>query len=93
MVRGCEKRIYHVKNPESEIFDEAYLVLRRQSGSKAASPREIELEAKRIVMGAAGEKGNTDPKIKSEKLRAFLAGAALSAAVIGAASILVWVLI
>ena len=93
MVRGCEKRIYYVKNPESEIFDEAYLVLRRQSSGKAATPREIELEAKRIVMGVAGEKPDGKLILKSEKFRAFLAGAALSAAVIGLSSILLWLIL
>ena len=93
MVRGCEKRIYHVKNTESEIFDEAYLVLRRKGNSRAATPKEIELEAKRIVMGAAGDKSDLASKTKNVRLRAFLAGAALSAAVIGAVSTVVYIVI
>ena len=93
MVRGCEKRIYHVKNTESEIFDEAYFVLRRKGNSRAATPREIELEAKRIVMAAAGNKGDSVGKAKNVRLRAFLAGAALSAAVIGVASTVIYIVI
>ena len=93
MVRGCEKRIYYVKNPESEIFDEAYLVLRRQNGTRAATPREIELEAMRIVSSATGEKPSDPVTKKSERIRAFLAGAALSATFIGISSLLLWLII
>lgn len=89
MVRGCEKRIYHVKNPESELFDEAYLILRRGARTNTATPREIELEALRILRGS--DKRESTPK-KHENLKAFLAGAALSAAVIGALSVLLWLL-
>ena len=35
-VRGCEKRIYHVKNTESELFDEAYFILKVGGKSHAS---------------------------------------------------------
>lgn len=93
MVRGCEKRIYHVKNTESEIFDEAYFVLRRSSATKSATPREISLEAMRIVNSAVPDNACPSADAKKEKLRAFIAGAALSAATIGLVSTLVWLLL
>ncbi|MBQ8523408.1 MAG: hypothetical protein IJ457_02160 [Clostridia bacterium] len=89
MVRGCEKRIYHVKNPESELFDEAYLILRRGARTSAATPREIELEAMRILRGS----DRSQPKSTQRKLgslKSFFLGAALSAALIGGLSILLW---
>ena len=90
MVRGCEKRIYYVKNPESELFDEAYLILRRGARTDTATPKEIELEAMRIVRGSDMHE---PPVKKHENLKAFLAGAALSAAVIGVLSLLLWMLV
>lgn len=93
MVRGCEKRIYHVKNPDSEIFDEAYLILRRQEKGKRMSPREIENEAMRIVSSASGMKDITTKKRDSRQLKAFLAGALLSAMSILAISLVIWLLI
>lgn len=93
VVRGCEKRIYHVKNPDSEIFDEAYLVLRRQEKGKRMSPRDIENEAMRILNSAVG--GNSSPsKLRDRRLlKAFLAGALLSAITILAISLVIWLLI
>ena len=89
MVRGCEKRIYHVKNPESELFDEAYFILRRGGRSSKATPREIELEAMRIVRDSDKGGGRGE---KKENLRAFVCGAVLSAFIIGMAAALVWIL-
>lgn len=92
VVRGCEKRIYYVKNPDSEIFDEAYLILRRQERGRTASPREIELEAMRIVNGASAGHESIPVRNRYEKLKTFLAGAAASALIIGMVSVVIWLL-
>ncbi len=93
VVRGCEKRIYHVKNPDSEIFDEAYLILRRQEKGKRMSSREIENEAMRIVSSASGAR-DIPPKSRDRRqLKAFLAGALLSAVTILALSLVIWLLV
>jgi hypothetical protein len=93
VVRGCEKRIYHVKNPDSEIFDEAYLVLRRQDKGKRMSPRDIENEAKRILSGVTGA-GYTPQKSRDRRqLKAFLAGALMSAVIILTLSLVIWLLL
>ena len=93
VVRGCEKRIYHVKNPDSDIFDEAYFILRRQEKGKRVSPREIENEAMRIVSNASGTR-ESRPKVKDRRqIRAFLAGALLSAATICILSLIIWWLV
>ncbi|MCI9449973.1 MAG: hypothetical protein HFE30_06960 [Clostridiales bacterium] len=85
MVRGCEKRIYYVKNPESDIFDEAYLVLRRQEADslagKCTTDEEMRFEAMRILSGISGNgEKNEKERSKIKFARAFVAGAALSAA-------------
>ena len=93
VVRGCEKRIYHVKNPDSEIFDEAYLILRRQDRGKRMSRGDIEKEAMRILSSATS--GEVIPREKRDRrqLKAFLAGALLSAVTILALSLLIWLLL
>lgn len=83
MIRGCEKRIYYVKNTESELFDEAYLILRRGVGGSCATPRELEREAMRIVRGGDGA-GRSASGRAHGRLRAFIFGAALSALVCAA---------
>ena len=95
VVRGCEKRIYYVKNTDSEIFDEAYLILRRQEKGRRIPPRDIELEAMRIVNGASGGKCRKSDGVEGKlgNLKAFFAGAVLSAVTIGIVSLIVWALI
>ena len=93
MVRGCEKRIYYVKNPDSEIFDEAYLILRRQEKGKRISPRDIEREAMRILSSAEGTGNAPRERRDRRQLKAFLAGALLSALTILAISLVIWLLL
>ena len=92
MVRGCEKRIYYVKNPESEMFDEAYLILRRGVKSSTQAPGELELEAMRILRGS--DKASYQPVRKRyENMKAFFAGAAMSGLFIGALGMLLWLIL
>ncbi len=88
MVRGCEKRIYHIKNPESDIFDEAYFVLRRRTSGRNATPGEIEREAKRIVRESYRDSGSAS--VKRSLKKAFFAGAGLSALVVGLVSLVLF---
>ncbi len=89
MVRGCEKRIYYVKNTGGEIFDEAYLVMRPRARRQVASPREIEAEAQRIVNGALSLSGGGASSLRKAKFCAFAAGAVLSAVILGAVFLLI----
>ena len=93
MVRGCEKRIYHVKNPDSEIFDEAYLILRRQEKVRKLSNREIENEAMRILSSVSGTRGPAKKGPDKRQIKAFLAGALLSAVTILLLSLVIWLLL
>ncbi len=83
-LRGCEKRIYYVKNTGSELFEEAYLVLKRKDSGGSSAPRglgyaELEREAARILNSAAIHPERTlKAQNKTARLRAFLAGAAFS---------------
>lgn len=80
MVRGCEKRIYYVKNTESEIFDEAYLILRRGKRQTDAGC-DMDAEARRIVNGMT----NRVPEKREKRwLFSFFAGMMFGATLAGA---------
>ena len=51
-MRGCEKRIYHVKDAGSPLFEEAYFILRRPLKAKGGVPvrgGSLAEEAERII--------------------------------------------
>ncbi len=89
MLRGCQKRIFYVKNPESDIFDEAYFILRRGAGipqgrggsGKTIPHSQIKLEAERLMTDAGSGSARVGAKSKKERIAAFLLGIAVSAAI------------
>ena len=90
MIRGCQRRIYYVKNPGGDIFDEAYFVIRKDyagRGTTLTGDAEIADEAKRIVEQAT--EGGASAKGKRGKLTAFIAGAAVALAVFAAVLLIV----
>ena len=48
-MRGCERRIYHVKNAGSPLFEEAYLILRQGALPSSPDPGSRADEAERII--------------------------------------------
>lgn len=47
-MRGYQKKVVYVRNPESRIFDEAYFVL-REGSDPCVSSRDMVEEATRII--------------------------------------------
>ena len=82
MVRGYQKRIIHLKNTESAVFDEAFFLVNERS-SKGMCERELIREANRIVDDSLREKENRANKIREYFLRAvfLFTGAAISSAI------------
>ncbi len=76
-MRGCERRIIMLKGTDSEIFDEAYFLLRRDFKNQE-SEAEIVDEAHRIV-SLNTTKRRKRAFLKKEMLL-FAAGIALGAA-------------
>jgi len=92
MIKGCQKRFYRVKNPQSSIFEEAYFVLKNNisseyaPGMKYVSDGEMAAEAERLVKDMCpAECSIASPKksIASGKAGAFALGAVSSSAIIG----------
>jgi len=54
-MRACEKKVLHLRHPESGIFDEVYFVLREDVMS-TPSHRDMVEEAERIIRREAREK-------------------------------------
>lgn len=91
MIRGCQKRIYYVRDTRSALFAEAYFILK---GEKDPVPGEAEMaaEARRIVENfeMPGRYRSPLPHTGSagQKIGAFIVGAASSSAVIGGIALL-----
>ncbi len=79
MIRGCQRRIYYVKNPGGDVFDEAYFIIRKDyagRGTTLTGDAELADEAKKIVEQAT--EGGTGKNGRREKLTAFIAGAVVA---------------
>lgn len=96
MVKGCQKRIYHVKNADSRIFEEAYFVLKKSvsseqiPGVRYVSEREMAQEAERLVleMAPASPRKYGHSLLNAGKACAFALGAAASSALIGTVALI-----
>lgn len=49
-MRGCEKRMVFLRHADSELFEEAYFVMRRDAARRPAH-RDMVAEAERILKG------------------------------------------
>lgn len=82
MVKGRQRRVLHLKNPESGLFEEAFFFLKASAGE--ASPcdaRDMVAEANRILLGCrAGEATRRPRRRLAAFLLGILCGAALTAA-------------
>lgn len=90
MVRGCQKRIYYIKDPRSALFTEAYFVL-KSDGKTLPGERELAVEAARLVDDM--ERRDRLPCYAQrspvgQRIGAFVIGAASSSAVIGGIALL-----
>ncbi len=100
MLKGCQKRVIWVRNPESKWFDEAYFILSDSPEHEEKTSKENDMlkEANKIIAASpfASYYGFSAPiskksdKIKfTDKLKWFLIGAFLSALLITIAFILI----
>ena len=97
MIKGCQRKIYHIKNTNSSIFEEAYFVLKKQitfeytPGLNHINDSEMAEEAERIIteLMRSCPKKSPPSLSKMSKRGAFALGAATSSAVIGALSLVV----
>lgn len=90
MIKGCTKRVIVVKDVRSDIFEEAYFILRpsQQSNAPEKSSNDILTEANRIVStcecdaprGTVGISRKKQTKFKVRDFLFFTCGFAFAAA-------------
>ena len=92
MIKGCTKRVIVVKDVQSDVFEEAYFILRPQSEDKRrnASESDFIAEANKIVTSrdCSGSAGSISYAIGGKSRRSarlhdficFLCGCAFAAA-------------
>jgi len=103
MIRGCQKRIYYIKDPHSPLFAEAYFILKETEkislhpGSPSAA--RLAAEADRIIAAfsapdavtrhhRSAADGKRGSSSAGQKFGAFIIGAASSSAIIGGIALL-----
>lgn len=94
MLRGCQKKVYHIKNVSGKYFEEAYLILKKDVPETAGRTYSADLaeEAERIIREAADAYGNMLPRRSPMQLgraAAFALGAASSSALIGTVALII----
>ena len=98
-MRGCERRVYYVKNADSPLFEEAVFVLRRpRRGRPVGTPRPSSLaeEAERIIRESGPRLRALTRPAPIRRLSppaAFMLGAGTTSVFIGAAAALVRILL
>ena len=76
MIKGCEKRVIHIKSPKSDIFDEAYLILKDCEEQVPAC--DIVREAERLLSESEAESRRRF-SFGMDEVLFFLAGVVLAA--------------
>lgn len=79
-MKACEKKVWHLRHPESGIFAEAYFVL-REDVSMQTPVSDMIKEAERIIRKESADQCPKKEKERQTILLPFFAGAVLSAVV------------
>lgn len=90
MVKGCQRRVFHLKNPESGLFEEAFFLLKSPEPATQNGAREIVAEANRILLGF---RGSDRDNRRRGKRTAFLLGALTGAAIVAAALLVIGLIV
>ena len=76
MIKGCQKRVIQIKSPNSEIFEEAYLILKESEEEPSES--DIVKEAERLLAESDAQGKERVRFFHKEECLFFLAGLFLS---------------
>ena len=77
-LKGYQKRVVHIKNTRSPYFEEAYFVIKSESGGILPCNEAMVAEANRIINENFGIKGCGFFRNHKRWLSGFAVGAALS---------------
>lgn len=84
MVKGCQRRVLHLKNPEGGLFEEAFFFLKVSSPGARDGARDMVAEANRILLGCQENlpAAKRRPRGAAVFLLGVLCGAVVSAALL-----------
>ncbi len=95
MLKGCQRNVYHIRKPDSAIFDEVYFVLKKRisseymPGLRHINDSEMAHEAERIIRDVCKTcQGKSAAPSVMGKAGAFALGAVSSSALIGTVALL-----
>lgn len=90
LIRGCEKRIYYLKNTGSSFFEEAYFVLKNDCTSPETKSLSLAEEADKIISESCFLFAKKQRKRHAfGRAALFSLGAAAASAVIGIVSLII----
>lgn len=77
MIKGCQKKVIQIKSPKSEIFEEAYFILK--DTEEESDECDIVREAERLLEAChERETSHSRFRLGADELLFFLAGILLS---------------
>lgn len=77
-MRGYQKRVIYIKNTGSDCFEEAYFVIKGDTGRGAGSHERMVDEANRIISENFEKKKKKSIRLIGPHIAAFITGAFLS---------------
>ncbi len=87
MIKGCNRKIYHVRNVSGKYFEEVYFILKDGAPDPSETPPSATLaeEAERIIKEATSsyKPANSRKAASVSRLAAFLTGVFTSSAILG----------
>lgn len=94
MVKGCERRVVHLKNTESAVFEEAFFVMKDMKTEKPPSCIEMVREANRILsenttVGVSCEKPSLSSLSVRQACLSFLMGVIFASGIFALLSCLI----
>ncbi len=87
MVKGCQRRVLHLKNPEGGLFEEAFFFLKAPEPPKGDGAKEMVAEANRILTGCRTDDRRRFP------FGAFLLGTLAGMLLSASALALLWLIV
>lgn len=81
LLKGCQKRILQIKSPKSELFEEAYFILKPEKSS--SNEDDMVKEAERLLKESTVTKKKKRLSLGWDDVLVFLAGVFLSLVIFG----------
>ncbi len=71
-MRGCEKKVIHLKGTNSNLFDEAYFIVKKKAALSPLSESDMVNEANRIIEESLNTEESRIRRGRQTKIKNFL---------------------